>query len=172
MSWILHRFDKNLKPANKCLQTSIDLTVISLIFLNSVVQLYTIINEWQPNPFHSHSLLNRLTTNYFQTFFALLDVCMLTIAVVRVWSILRKIRVVSLNERYMVMHIVMLLLLFVSEFYLFIISNVDLNNDWFVIWTTYHTLNFLSAATLAFVLWNIDSKHQKKWQNKDLEPLR
>ena len=67
------------------------------------------------------------TYNRIPTAFMLLDAATVGVAVFRIWRMLRVVRVVSLNEKYMCLHVVMLILMagvtFVLNFFLEIIKH-------------------------------------------------
>ncbi len=70
-------------------------------------------------------MVERLTESGFPLPFILIDSLVLLIAVVRVWTLFRDEKEVSVNKNFMTLHLVMLFLLTASQFYASIFANID-----------------------------------------------
>ena len=75
--------------------------------------------------------------------------------------ILRKERGVSLNQRFMAMHVLLLFLVFASQVWAFGFGYAVPLKSWFMVWTSYHVMYFVASLVSVFILWTIDGKQKE-----------
>ena len=89
--------------------------------------------------------------------FIIFDAVILMVSVIRVWRALRQERMVLLNEKFMVLHCVLLFFLASDSLWVF----YPLENGGHVgmaIWTGYLIADFIVSCLIAFIMWQVAGK--------------
>ena len=102
----------------------------------------------------------RTTDVWIPIAFCVINLSVITVAVIRVWIILRAEQTFTLNEKYMAIYVGTLILCGAASLlshYLTVKRRINLL--W--LWTIYSTLNFIVGLLMAFILWQVSDKKKK-----------
>ena len=105
---------------------------------------------------HNDQKESLVTQGYFPLGLFLLEAILIAGSVIRVWLVLRSNDMVSMNEKYMALHAVLVFFMAVGS----VLNALPVNKFWYVVF--YQVIDFCAALMIAAIMWKVSMRSKEE----------